>query len=439
LANKKNPPKIFFGWWTVMTGSFLCLWGFGYYYIGMSALFKPIAMELGLSRAVTSVAASIGRFQGGFEALLTGWLTDKFGPRWIVISGVFLTGLGLVLMTFIHSLWAYYVVWGVIAGSGVNIALTLSLDKAISNWFVRKRGLALSIRWTFTGLATMVVLPLIAFLVSQIGWRMTCLIGGVVMWLVGLPLSWMFIKAERPEFYGLLPDGVLHEEAASDTDRMVERGVKYAAEVQEIEFTLRQAIRTPTYWLLVIANSVYGMVVPVVIIHCIPFLTDIGINPVRAALMMGMMSAISVPMRLVAGILADRVKITQLRFLLGGAYLLQALGITVFLLKQTVTMAYVFFFLYYLGMGTSLTLYSATRARYFGRKSVGSIGGTSAIILTPFAVLAPIYAGWVYDTKGSYISAFTLFAVMLTFAGALMSLTHPPKPPSEVSGIDKVV
>ena len=95
-------PRIFFGWWTVLTGSFLCLWGYGYYYIGMSALFKPIALELGLSRAATSVAASIGRFQGGFESLLTGWLTDKFGPRWIIITGVFIIGLGLVLMNSIY-------------------------------------------------------------------------------------------------------------------------------------------------------------------------------------------------------------------------------------------------------------------------------------------------------------------------------------------------
>ncbi|MBW2053448.1 MAG: MFS transporter, partial [Deltaproteobacteria bacterium] len=339
--SKKNPPKIFFGWWTVMAGSFLCLWGFGYYYIGMSALFKPIALELGMSRAATSVAASIGRFQGGFESLITGWLTDKFGPRWIIISGVFLIGLGLVMMTFIHSVWSYYVVWGVITGSGVNIALTLSMDKAISNWFVRKRGLALSIRWTFTGLATMVVLPLVAFLVTNIGWRMACLIGGLVMWLVGLPLSWFFIKKERPEYYGLLPDGVSVNEENADAGHLIEKGVEYAAEVQELEFTLRQAMRTPTYWLLIISNSVYGMIVPVIIIHCIPFLTDIGIDPLRAAVMMGIMSAISIPMRLVFGILADRVKITQLRFLLGATYLLQAIGITVFLLKQTVAMAYV--------------------------------------------------------------------------------------------------
>ena len=438
MITKRRFPDIFFGWWTVLTGSFLCLWGFGYYYTGMSALFKPIASDLGLSRAVTSVAASIGRFEGGFEALLTGWLTDRFGPRWIILSGVFLIGLGLTLMYFINSLWAYYVVWGVITGTGVNIALALSLDKAISNWFVKKRGLALSIRWTFTGLATMVVLPLVAWLISIQDWRVTCLIGGVVMWLVGLPLASFFIRQERPEYYGLLPDGASVEDI-SDASQMIEKGVQYAAEVHEVEFTLRQAMRTPTYWLLIIANGCHGMVIPVIVIHCIPFLTDMGIDPVRAALMMGMMSAASIPTRLLAGIVADRVKIGQLRFLLGGAYFLEAAGLTAFLLNQTIAMTYVFFILYYIGMGTSLPINGAMRARYFGRKGVGSIGGTSAIIMTPLAVIAPIYAGWIFDNTGVYITAFIVFACLLAFAAVLMSMIPPPKPPSEITDIRKFV
>ena len=179
MIKKRRSPKIFFGWWTVIASGTLSLLGMGYYIYGISALFKPIASELGFSRAATSVAASIGRLEGGFESPLTGWATDKFGPRWIVLSGVFLVSLSLLLMNFINSLWAYYVVWGVMLGTGCNIALTIALDTTISNWFVKKRGLAMSIKWVFSGLSGVLVIPLVAWLITVQGWRATCFTWGL--------------------------------------------------------------------------------------------------------------------------------------------------------------------------------------------------------------------------------------------------------------------
>ena len=204
-VKKRRFPRIFFGWWTVITGGFLSFWGHGFYTQGFSALLKPVAADLGLSRAQVSIAASIGRFEGGFEALITGWITDKFGPKWVILVGTFLFGLGLILMRVVNSAWAYYVVWGVIVATGMNAALTLPMEKAISNWFVRKRGLALSVRNSLTSLATIAVLPLVTWLILVQGWRMTCVTGGVVMLVVGIPLTWFFVKQQRPEYYGILP------------------------------------------------------------------------------------------------------------------------------------------------------------------------------------------------------------------------------------------
>ena len=176
MIKRRRFPKIFHGWWIVLTGGIVAMWGQGYYTAGIGAFFKPISSELGFSRAATSVAASIGRLGGGFEAPLSGWITDKFGPRWIVLAGVFLTGLSLILMNFIGSLWSYLIVWGVLLGTGVNIATTIPVDKAITSWFVKKRGVAVSVKWVFSGLGGVIVLPLIAWLITTQGWRMTCVI-----------------------------------------------------------------------------------------------------------------------------------------------------------------------------------------------------------------------------------------------------------------------
>jgi len=439
LIKRKRAPKIFFGWWTALTGGILSLWGYGYYAYGISALFKPIASELGFSRAVTSVASSIGRFEGGFESPLTGWITDRFGPRWIVIVGVFIIGLGLVLMNYISSLWAFFLVWGVIVGTGINIALALPFDTAISNWFVRKRGVALSIRHVLSGLSGVVALPLIAWMIATQGWRMACVIGGLVMWGVGLPLAWFFLKRHRPEYYGLLPDGATTEEEATGASQMIDRGVEYAAEVQEVEFTIRQAMRTPVFWLLVIVQAVHGLAQPAINIHCIPFLTDIGIDPVKAAGMMAIMVGASVPARFAGGFAADRVSIGKLRYIMGAAYLLQAVGFGIFLLYQTMPTIYIWFVLYGIGMGAGMTTNSLVRARYFGRKAFGSIHGVSMMLMTPVGVVAPIYAGWVYDTTGSYITAFNLFTVLLAVSALLLPFARPPKPPARITDIRRIV
>ena len=152
MIKRRKFPRIFFGWWTVLATGLLALWGQGYHFYGFSALFKPIATEFGFSRTVASVPASMGRLEGGLEAPLTGWVTDRFGPRWVILFGVFLIGLGLILMNFIKSALGLYVVWGIIICTGGNIGLTLPADTAITNWFVKKRGLALGISLSGVGL-----------------------------------------------------------------------------------------------------------------------------------------------------------------------------------------------------------------------------------------------------------------------------------------------
>jgi cyanate permease len=121
-------PRIFFGWWTVLTSGILGCWVAGYQIYGFSALFKPIASELGFNRAVTSVAAGIGRLGGGFESLLAGWIADRFGPRWIVFCGVFFFGLGMILMNFmIRARYFGRKAYGAIGGSAQMLVMPVGL------------------------------------------------------------------------------------------------------------------------------------------------------------------------------------------------------------------------------------------------------------------------------------------------------------------------
>jgi MFS family permease len=341
-------------------------------------------------------------------------------------------------MYFVNSLWAFYLVWGILLGMGANIGFSISLDKTITNWFVKKRGRALSIRQLLFGLAAVLMLPLVAWLISTQGWRMTCVIGGVVTWIIGLPIAWFFIKQHRPEYYGLLPDGATSAEAV-DITHMIDRGVKYATEFEEVEFTLRQAMRTPAYWLLVIANASFSVIPQVIIIHAVPFLTDMGLEPVKAAVTIGLISSGVIPGMFISLLMADRIKKQHLRFLIGGAYFLHIIGFSAFLLTRTLVMAYLIFILHHFSAGIMGPFNSVIASRYFGRKAFGSIRGTLMTFMLPVSVTAPIYAGWVYDTTGSYVTVFSLCTVLIVLSTIIILFAAPPKPPAQITDIHKIV
>ncbi|MFC2011260.1 MFS transporter [Chloroflexota bacterium] len=435
MVKRRGFPKMFFGWWTVISTGILSGLGSGFTHYGISVFFKPIAADLGFSRAVASTAAAVGRLEGGLGSPLAGWLADKYGPRLVIFIGSCIVLIGLVLMNYVNSLWAYLLVWGVLIGLGNNLAYTVAADKAITSWFVRKRGLAIGIRFVIWGVCGVILLPIVTWLVTTEGWRMTNLIWAGVI-LVTLPLAWFLIKPSRPEYYGLLPDGAIVEEEAADTSQMIDKGVKYAAETEEVEFTLRQAMKTRSYWMLLVSWACGMIVMGGLNIHIIPFLTDMSIDPIIAGSMMAMMVFFTIPGRFLGGVIADRLKINHLQFFLAGSFFFLAAGITAIIIEQTISMVYVFLVLYGFGSGASTPMRLMIGSRYFGRKAFGSILGSILMIEAPLGFIAPIYAGWIYDTTGSYIPAFITFTVLTVFAMFLMFLVRPPKPPAEVTDVN---
>jgi len=420
--------NVFPGWWLVLTGGVLALWGHGYHAYGFSALFKPIAEDLELSRTATSIPASIGRLEGGIMSPVAGWLADRFGPRWLMLIGVLLMGGGLCLMSLAQSFRDFLLVWGIMLAIGIDLALAVPLQVGIGNWFIKKRGRAGGTQAVFSGLSGVLVLPLIAWLITVVDWRMTCLIGGIVMLVFGLPLVWFFVRPQRPEYYGMLPDGA--STSGNEDEDITAKGLRYAAEVKEFDFTFRQAIKTRTFWLLIVATSCHILAMPSINLHGVPFLTDIGFDPLQASGILALMVGVSIPARLVGGFLIDRVNKEHMRFVMAGAYLLQALGFGLFLFHQTESMIYAWFVIYGLGMGIGFSLMLPLRVRYFGRKSIGSIMGIGRTLALPVGILAPIWVGWMYDNTGSYIFAFTIVAGLLAFSSVLAAFILPPKPPT---------
>jgi MFS family permease len=402
----KRFSNVFFGWWTVLATGVMAGWGSGVWSYGFSSYFKPMQQEFGWTRAQISAAHSLGKLEGGVEGPFGGFLTDKYGPRAVNMAGELLAGFGLIMMYFARTYWQFLLFSGIFTSVGFNLAGFGPLETAISNWFVKKRGLAVGLGRFIFGVVTGVVLPLMGFLLYSLGWRNAFLFAGIMTWVIGLPLTWFFVKPKRPEFYNLMPDGTQSIEAEkqgkNNSSSVVDAGVEYAKQHGEVEFTVRQFLRTRVFWIMTISSILYQVSWSVVQVHQVPYLMDMGLDPVAAAGSLGLMVLVSAPGRLIGGILSDRISLRQMKFLFVGVNTAQVLELLIFMNATNLTMINIFVLSYGMTMGMRYVLYPLIRGRFFGRKAFASAQGLSALMSLPASIVSPIYAGWMFDSTGSY-------------------------------------
>lgn len=431
---------IFPGYSLLAAGAAMIAWGAGIRIYSFGAYVNALTEAFGWSRAQLSLAYSFNRLEGGLEGPLGGMAIDKWGPRALNFIGFLLFGLGLVGMYFVDSLWLFYVVW-IISSMGANLGMADAIDAAMANWFVKRRGTMLGIMRAITSLGSTAIIPAVTWLLMAYGWRLAFLITGVGTLLIGLPLTWFFIKPKRPEYYGWLPDGKgVSEETDSDSEAAIKAGVEYARDATgEVEFTVRQAMRERTFWIFTLAISLRAAVAPALFVHLIPFLTDSGVDQMVAAGAMSTMVFMQIPGRLLFGWLGDRVRITRLKYLKMLAIFVEAIGIFILIRATSLPWVWAFLVVYGIGIGAGITITAPMRGRFWGRKAYASIQGMMLPFTMIAGVISPVYAGWIYDTTGSYIGAFQVLLLGLLAAIVVTFFLNPPKPPKKIGNITEIV
>jgi len=420
--------KVFYGWYIVAATNIICMLGFGTWLYSFGVLFKPIMHDFGWTRAQTSAASSLRSVEGGLIAPAIGWAVDKYGPRIVIFFGGVVSGLGFVLMGRINSLLAFYLAYSIILSIGMSAMLYMPAFAALANWFVRRRSRAFSLLAVGAGIGGFICAPTASELVIRYGWRFTCIAIGVTIWVVVLPLS--LVVKRRPEDVGLRPDGdpPLVEsggEGATDSD-----GEAPAAS-REVDWTLRQAMSTRTYWILAFSFFLTSMAHGMIITHSVPALTDIGMPATRAAFLgMGLVTLLSIIGRLLFGWLGDFV---VKRYLLMVSYTLCGLGILALMNVHDEPSAYLFAALYGIGFGAGIPVRPALRGEYFGRASFAKIQGFMAPITMIGSMSGPIIAGHVYDVTGTYRISF-LVTALLQFLGVItIYFARPARHPDQIA------
>ncbi len=418
-VGKGAPPgrRLFYGWWIVITGMVVQGLNSAVYYYGMAVFFTPLVQEFAWSRTALSGAFSIARLEAGIAGPLAGILIDRWGPRLMILAGHLLMGTGFILLSRIQTLEAFYLVFILFLSVGVGFGVMPPLSSAVANWFVRRRSLALGLLLCGAGVGGFMSGSL-GWLITNLGWRTSLVLIGITVFAVGLPAA--FIVRARPEPFGLLPDG----DVQVPTQQAGSASITATAEVN---FQPLEAIRTPTFLLLTLVFGARHVTTSGILVHLPTLIVDGGWQLEAAATITGMVALASIPGRLVAGWLGDRV---DKRYVLAACLALIALGELVLSLGTSPWHLALFVLLYGPTYGGSVPVTMALVASSFGRQRYATIWGLVQFAMMWGPIGGPLIAGYVFDTTGSYLLALQIF-VATALTGMLLALAVPrPRSPA---------
>jgi MFS family permease len=184
------------------------------------------------------------------------------------------------------------------------------------------------------------------------------------------------------------------------------------------------------FWTLALAFFFFGMAHSTVTVHTVPALTDAGIPLEKAAVSIGLLTLVSIIGRLSFGYLGDFV---TKRYLFMIAYSLTGAGLLVLMNAKTMPMVYLFIFLFGVGFGGTVPLMPAIRAEYFGLAALGKIQGFMNPVMMFAGAVGPIFAGYVFDTTGSYRISFMVTGLLTFCASGAMFFARSSRPDAQLT------
>jgi sugar phosphate permease len=374
--------KIYYGWWIVAACTALIVYFAGAYFYGFTAFFNPIVDEFGWSYALVALASSLQAFESGLLSPVVGVLVDRFGSRKLLIFSASVMGLSLLLFSRVQSLPSFYAVTIMMAIAS-SFAYPVTMMTAIAKWCGNRMSLSMGIL-TAGHAAGGLLVPVIVWLIYQVGWREAMIVIGAGALILGIPLATL-VKTAPP---GLLTAGKGEGKGAAGNQRE--------------SLTARQAVKSRDFWFLGFGALLARVAAVAVVVHQIPYLVSIGIPRTSAGLMVIVFALANISGRLFLGWLGD---VLDKRYCFAAAAALVGAGIFVF--ATSTSPSYLIPSLAAIGVGFGgSSIIASLQADLFGTRSYGTIQGFVMAILTVGNVIAPPLAGRVFDVTGTYQPAF---------------------------------
>ena len=414
----------FYGWWMVALTIVINGMGSGPIWSGVGIWVKALEGPMGWSRTQLTGAFSLAQLEGSFIGPVLGYLTDRFGSRRMVLTGMLIIGGGFMLFSYTSNLAVFYIAYSVIM-FGAAAGTYLPLMASVNRWFVRKRGIAMAVAGEGYFIGGIALVPILAWAVNpdHHGWEVTSRGIGIVFLAIAWPISRLIRNS--PEEYGLRPDGdppsgVPAQEPATGTPARVTGG-------EAPDFTARQAMRTPSFWLISLGHGLCAMMIATMSVHMVPMLTDQGLSLQMASYVWAAAMAVGAGSALLGGYVGDRVPKHLALFVFAT---IQGAGFTLAVGVDSAATGFLFAAVFGFGNGGRNPLVTAIRGDYFGKRAFATITGISTAPLYILTLVAPLFAAALFDIRDSYTIPFSVLGALGLLSGLLFLMARRPAYPA---------
>ncbi|HEX9420844.1 MAG TPA: MFS transporter, partial [Methylomirabilota bacterium] len=361
----------------------------------------------GWSRGAISTALSINLVIGGLAGFGVGALSDRFGPRVLLVPTVALAGTGFALVSTVGALWQLYLFVGVLSGLGMSSFYLLSAT-TVTHWFDERRGLALALVLVGFNLGYIGGGPLAAWLITTVGWRSAYAMLGGGCGLIALVAA-LYVRLPRPSEAATLrlPSARDHAPDHPTGGPTGRRGA-----------TLAEALVDPRQWCLNFAWLLLGGLAFMLTVHIVPFARDHGVSLGGASLALTAYGMGSVVGRVTAGALSDRIG-TGLTMRIAFTLQIMALVALLWLPSRETLLGSLATF--GAGFAAADTMIAKAIPEVFGMRAIGAIMGVLTLGWRSGAALGPVVAGFLYDATGSYTVPFGAAPLVVGASWALFA------------------
>jgi MFS family permease len=384
-----------YGWVMVALGAFMTCIAIGAMF-SLAVFLRPITEATGWSTTAVSTAMTLNFLGMGAAGFGWGALSDRIGPRPVVLAGAILLGLGLFLASHAQSVLQFQLAFGLLVGVAVGSFFS-PMIAAVMGWISEHRGLAVSLVSVGVGVAPMTMSPFAAWLITHMDWRAAQLVIAVLVWATLIPAA-LFVR--RPP-------------------QLAMTGMSREKVLQEKSMTLRDAFVSFPFIVLALTFFACCAAHAGPIFHTVTYAMTCGLAPLAAVTIYSVEGLAGLGGRLALGVLADRLGVK--RVLIAGLAI-QAVAAFAFIYASRLGEFYAVAATFGFAYGGVMPLYAVLAREYFGQRILGGVFGAAAMVSSLGMALGPALGGWIFDTFGRYTwmyvgsAAIGLGAVAIAFA-----------------------